>query len=157
MHNRWKQKSVLVFRAKLVDALEDTPCLQTIPACSGILRVGFKSAEERQEGHSDENMGSCCCLEDAKYHMQQIVCGALCGCGSGWVTDSVLDTYKSFSTTNKPKENISMYAKTYRTLSFKKSYARTGQEILYTGMDLSPKGNGVAGFVTKYKCTYRTW
>ncbi len=73
------------------------------------------------------------------------------------VTDSVLDTYKSFSTANKPKENISMYAKTYRTLSFKKPYARTGQEILYTGMDLSPKGNGVVGFVTKYKCTYRTW
>lgn len=73
------------------------------------------------------------------------------------VTDSVLDTYKSFSTANNPKENISMYSKTYRTLSFKKSYARTGQTVLYTGMTLSPKGNGVVGFESKYKCTYRTW
>ncbi len=73
------------------------------------------------------------------------------------VTDSVLDTYKSFSTANNPKENINMYSKTYRTLSFKKSYARTGQTVLYTSMALSPKGNGVVGFESKYKCTYRTW
>lgn len=73
------------------------------------------------------------------------------------VTADVLDTYKSFSTANNPSENIDCYAQTYKRLSFKTSYSRTGQTILYTGAALSPRGNGVAGFETKYQCTYRTW
>lgn len=73
------------------------------------------------------------------------------------VTDEVLDTYKSFSTANYPSENIDCYAQTYRVLSFKTSYSRTGQTILYTSAALSPRGNGMPGFETKYKCTYRTW
>ena len=73
------------------------------------------------------------------------------------VTADVLDTYKSFSTANHPSENIGCFDQTYKRLSFKTSYSRTGQTILYTGAALSPRGNGMPGFETKYKCTYRTW
>lgn len=69
----------------------------------------------------------------------------------------VLDTYKSFSTANNPSENINSYDETYRQLAFKTSYARSGQDIIYTSLSLSPKGNGVIGFETKYKCLYSTW
>lgn len=73
------------------------------------------------------------------------------------VTADVLDTYKSFSTANHPSENIDYFDQTYKRLSFKTSYSRTGQTILYTGAALSPRGNGMPGFETKYQCTYRTW
>lgn len=73
------------------------------------------------------------------------------------VTADVLDTYKSFSTANHPSENVDCFDQTYKRLSFKTSYSRTGQTILYTGAALSPRGNGVPGFETKYQCTYRTW
>ena len=65
--------------------------------------------------------------------------------------------YKSFSTANHPSENIDCFDQTYKRLSFKTSYSRTGQTILYTGAALSPRGNGMPGFETKYQCTYRTW
>lgn len=73
------------------------------------------------------------------------------------VTADVLDTYKSFFTANHPSENIDCFDQTYKRLSFKTSYSRTGQTILYTGAALSPRGNGMPGFETKYQCTYRTW
>ena len=73
------------------------------------------------------------------------------------VTADVLDTYKSFSTANHPSENVDCFDQTYKRLSFKTSYSRTGQTILSTGAALSPRGNGVPGFETKYQCTYRTW
>lgn len=56
------------------------------------------------------------------------------------VTADVLDTYKSFSTANHPSENVDCFDQTYKRLSFKTSYSRTGQTILYTGAALSPRG-----------------
>lgn len=69
----------------------------------------------------------------------------------------VIDTYYSFSTANAPQHNKSMYNPTYRRLAFKNSYARTGQDILWTSMALCPDKDGQVGFETKYKCTYKTW
>lgn len=72
-------------------------------------------------------------------------------------SNDVLDTYKSFTTANYPQYNVEKYDQTYRLLTFQNSYSLTGVSPIYTEMGFSPQGNGMVGFITKYKCNYSTW
>jgi hypothetical protein len=74
--------------------------------------------------------------------------------------DDVTNTFKIFTSTSGAGYTSPRYAITYKSLTFRNSYALTGYTVLGTQSVLyTPGGSNITypGIATQYKCIYDTW
>ena len=69
--------------------------------------------------------------------------------------ETVLNTYKSFTTANYPDKNVAQYEQSYRELRYQGWYELQGIEQVWTQNGFGP--NGFFGFITFNRCVYKTY